>query len=110
MELNILHLYPDLMNLYGEYANLAGLRRHLGVMGVQTAVETAAPEDTPDFRTADMIYMGAGTERRQKAALTALTPYASEVKAAAERGAVLLFTGNAMALLGASVTDAAGKV
>ena len=51
MELNILHLYPDLMNLYGEYANLAGLRRHLGVMGVQTAVETAAPEDTPDFRT-----------------------------------------------------------
>ena len=110
MELNILHLYPDLMNLYGEYANLAVLRRHLGVMGVQTAVETAAPEDTPDFRTADMIYMGAGTERRQKAALTALTPYASEVKAAAERGAVLLFTGNAMTLLGASVTDAAGKV
>ena len=34
-------------------------------------------EDAPDFDTMDMIYMGAGTERGQKAALTALTPYAS---------------------------------
>ena len=29
MELTILHLYPDCMSLYGEYANLAVLRRHL---------------------------------------------------------------------------------
>ena len=110
MELNILHLYPDLMSLYGEYANLAVLCRHLGAMGVQAAVRAVEPEDTPDLSTADMIYMGAGTERGQKAALTALHPYASELKAAAERGAVFLFTGNAMELLGASVTDAAGKV
>ena len=110
MELNILHLYPDLMSLYGEYANLAVLCRHLGAMGVQTAVRAVEPEAAPDFSAADMIYMGAGTERGQKSALTALTPYASELKAAVDRGVVLLFTGNAMELLGASVTDAAGKV
>ena len=34
MELNILHVYPDLMNLYGEYANLAVLRRHLEALDV----------------------------------------------------------------------------
>lgn len=110
MELNILHLYPDLMSLYGEYANLAVLCRHLGAMGVQTAVRAVEPEAAPDFSAADMIYMGAGTERGQKSALTALTPYASELKAAVDQGVVLLFTGNAMELLGASVTDAAGKV
>jgi len=110
MELNILHLYPDLMSLYGEYANLAVLRRHLDTMGVQTAVGAVEPEDAPDFSAADMIYMGAGTERGQKAALAALAPYAGGLKSAAERGAVLLFTGNAMELLGASVTDASGKV
>lgn len=110
MELTILHLYPDWMSLYGEYANLAVLCRHLGAVGVQASVRTVEPEDTPEFRIADMIYMGAGTERGQKAALTALAPYAGELKAAAERGAVVLFTGNAMELLGASVTDAAGKV
>ena len=110
MEWTILHLYPDFMSLYGEYANLAVLRRRLEVMGAQVNVRTVVLEDTPDFETADMIYMGAGTERGQKAALTALGPHAAALKAAADRGTVLLFTGNAMETLGASVADAKGKV
>ncbi len=109
MELNILHLYPDLMGLYGEYANLSVLRRHLTALGVTVSVTTVESETAPDFAHADIIYMGAGTERRQKAALTALTPYREELKAALDRGAVVLFTGNAMELLGRSVTDADGK-
>lgn len=110
MELTILHLYPDCMSLYGEYANIAVLRRHLEAMGVSVTVETALFEDTPDFEHADFVYMGAGTERTQKAALAALLPHKDALKGAMDRGAVVLFTGNAMELLGASVTDAAGKV
>ncbi len=110
MELTILHLYPDCMSLYGEYANVAVLRRHLEAMGVSVTVKTALFEDTPDFGRAGFIYMGAGTERTQKAALAALLPHRDALKAAIDRGAVVLFTGNAMELLGASVTDAAGKV
>jgi len=110
MELTILHLYPDCMSLYGEYANVAVLCRHLEAMGVSVTVETALFEDRPDFGRAGFIYMGAGAERTQKAALTALLPHRDALKAAIDRGAVVLFTGNAMELLGASVTDAAGKV
>lgn len=110
MELTILHLYPDCMSLYGEYANVAVLRRHLEAMGVTVNVETALFEDAPDFERADFIYMGAGTERTQKAALDALLPHKAALQAAIDRGAVVLFTGNAMELLGASVTDASGKV
>ena len=110
MELTILHLYPDMMDLYGEYANLAVLRRRLEALGVSVTVTGCAPEDAPDFASADLIYMGAGTERRQKYALTALLPHADALKAAVERGAAVLFTGNAMEALGASVTDASGKV
>lgn len=110
MELTILHLYPDCMSLYGEYANVAVLRRHLEAMGVSVTVESALFEDTPDFERAGFIYMGAGTERTQKAALTALLPHQEALKAAVDRGAAVLFTGNAMELLGASVTDGAGRV
>lgn len=110
MELKILHLFPEMMSLYGEYANLAVLRRKLEAMGVAVTVEGIACDDAPDFSAADMIYMGAGTERSQKAALTRLLPHAEALKTAAERGAVLLFTGNAMETLGVSVTDAAGTV
>ncbi len=108
MELTILHLYPDCMSLYGEYANVMVLRRHLEVMGASVTVETALFEDAPGFQRADFIYMGAGTERTQKSALMALLPRKEELKAAVDRGAVLLFTGNAMELLGASVTDVTG--
>lgn len=108
MELTILHLYPDCMSLYGEYANVAVLRRHLEALGVTVTVQTALFEDTPDFEHADFIYMGAGTERTQKAALKALLPHKDALKEAIDRGAVVLFTGNAMELLGASVTDAGG--
>ena len=110
MELNILHLYPDSMNLYGEYANLAVLRRHLENMGVTVTVRNNTSEDIPDFSGADMIYMGAGTERSQKSVLLGLTHHVEGLKAAIEGGAVVLFTGNAMETLGASVTDAKGKV
>ena len=110
MELTIAHLYPDSMSLYGEYANVAVLRRYLEIMGVTVAVRSFTCEDVLDFSDADFIYMGAGTERRQKSVLIAAPHYGPALKEAVERGAVILFTGNSMETLGASVTDAKGKV
>ena len=110
MKLTIAHLYPDSMSLYGEYANIAVLRRHLESVGVEVTVRNFTCEDPPDFSDADFIYMGAGTERRQNSVLIAAPRCAPALKAAAEKGAVILFTGNAMETLGASVTDASGKV
>lgn len=110
MELTIAHLYPDAMSLYGEYANITVLRRKLEALGVEAAVREITFEDAADLSGADFIYMGAGTERRQKAVLNAAASLGARLKAAVEDGAVLLFTGNAMETLGASVTDAAGKV
>lgn len=110
MELTILHLYPELMSLYGEYANLAVLRRHLEALGVTVEETAVSCDDAPDFSGADMIYMGAGTERSQKYVLSLLLDHAGELQAAVNRGALVLFTGSAMEVLGASVTDAKGKV
>lgn len=110
MELNILHLFPEMMSLYGEYANLSILRRKLELMGISVNLVPNSCDESPAFETADMIYMGAGTERSQKAALRRLLPHAAALRSAAQRSAVILFTGNAMETLGASVTDADGIV
>ena len=80
MELNIVHLYPDVMSLYGEYANLAVLRRHLEALGVTVAVKAVTCEDAPGFTDADFIYMGAGTERGQKYVLEKLRPCGDSLK------------------------------
>ena len=110
MELTIVHLYPDVMSLYGEYANIAVLRRHLEALGVSVTVRRVTFEDEMDLSGGDLVYMGAGTERKQKAVLLSAPRYGPALKAAAGDGAVILFTGNAMETLGASVTDAEGKV
>ena len=109
MELKLVHFYPDLMSLYGSYANVAVLKRHLEQMGNTVAVETVAPGQSCDLAGADFIFMGAGTERSQKAALADFIRYEGAVKAAAEAGTAMLFAGTSMELLGKSITDDAGK-
>ena len=109
MELKIIHLYPDLMSLYGSYANVALLRRHLTDLGHTVTVETAAPGRTPGLAGADFLFLGAGTERSQRAAMADLARLAPELRSAAADGVSMLFCGTAMELLGASVTDAGGN-
>ena len=109
MELTLLHLYPDAMSLYGEYANLSVLRRHLEALGVTVHLENVTCEDVPDFTRADLVYMGAGTEGAQKAVLLGLPHHADALRDALDRGCLLFFTGNAMEILGRSVTDAKGR-
>lgn len=109
MHITLLHLYPEAMSLYGEYANLSVLSRLLEEQGAEVELRTVAGGETPDFTGVDLIYMGAGTERTQKAALSWLMPYKEALKKAEGEGTLVLFTGNAMELLGASVTDKAGK-
>ena len=109
MELNILHLYPDCMSLYGEYANVAVLKRHLEALGVTVTVKKNTLDNPPDFTEADFIYMGCGTERTQKAAIMTLKDRGDDLKAALEQGAMVLFTGNAMDILGKTVTNAKGQ-
>ena len=109
MELKIIHFYPDLMSLYGSYANVAVLKRQLEAMGNTVTVETLQPGGDCDISSADFLFMGAGTERAQKAALADFVRYESAVKAAAENGVSMLFAGTSMELLGRSITDDAGR-
>ena len=110
MEIKILHFYPDLMSLYGSYANVSILKRTLEAMGNPVTVEQVAPGADADPAAADFVYMGAGTEHAQKAALLYFSKLGDQVKAAAEGGVAMLFAGNAMELLGKTITDDAGKV
>lgn len=109
MELKFLHIYDDIMNLYGEYANVAILSRYLTRMGHQVTVDSLSLYEVRDISGYDFYYMGAGTERKQKLALAQLLRYKDALHKACEDGRVILFTGNALPLLGSTVTDAEGK-
>lgn len=103
-EIQLLHLYPQLMGLYGEWGNLALLRRNLEDRGFLVTVT----HDPQALSTADFVFMGAGTERSQRAVLEDLRQHGSALAQAVEREVPMLFTGTAMDLLGSVITDAAG--
>lgn len=108
MKINIIHLYSDMMNLYGSYANAAVLRRHLENAGCEVELSTPAIGETPDFFMADFVLIGAGTERSQKAVIPDIMRLRPELASAADRGVPMLFCGNAAELLGQKVITAAG--
>ena len=83
MELKILHFYPDLMSLYGSSANVSILKRTLEEMGNTVTVERVELGGDADLTHADFVYMGAGTEHAQKAALLYFSTLGDAVKAAA---------------------------
>lgn len=109
MDIRLLHFYPDLMSLYGSWANLAVLKRHLEDLGNSVTVTAIHPGDMVDFADVDFVYMGAGTERSAAAALADFGRFGSEIFAAAQRGVPMLFAGTAMSLLGKTVTHADGE-
>jgi len=110
MAYRIVHFYPDLMSLYGSYANVALFKRYLEALGHEVTVDSVVLGQVADLKDADFLFMGAGTERAQKAALADFCRFADAVKSEAEAGMTMLFAGTAMELLGKTITDAGGTV
>lgn len=102
-EIKILHLFPRLLSLYGEYGNVAVLEKVLRESGHGVSV-TGWETGALDLTGYDFIYVGSGTEDNLLEAVKRLAPHAAAIAASIEGGQHWLATGNAMTLFGASIT------
>lgn len=107
--MKILHLYHDIMNLYGEYANVAAMQRMLEKNNVPCEIHKLSVNDKLSLMDYDFIYVGSGTESNQKYVLEHLKNYKEDLKSYMEAGKILLMTGNSFEILGKVITDAKGK-
>ena len=103
MTIKILHLYYDLMNLYGEYGNVKILEHHLKDIGANVEVDKKTINDEISINDYDFIYVGAGTERNQIVALEDLKRYKEEIKKYIDSGKYALLTGNSFEMLGKKI-------
>ncbi len=101
-EIKLLHLFPRLLSLYGEYGNLTVLKMELQKAGFSVTV--TGYEDGELDADADMLYIGSGTEDNLMEAARRLLPHQRKLADAVGKGKLLLATGNAMTLLGSDVT------
>ena len=100
MEIKLLHLYYDIMNLYGEYGNVKILESHLKDQGFEVIVDKKTIGEEKNFEFYDFIYMGCGTEKNQKVVLEDLLKEKQEFVNAIENDKLILLTGNSFELLG----------
>lgn len=102
--MKILHLYHDIMNLYGDYGNISVLSGHLADQGLEVTTEQLSIGDEIDFSRYDMIYIGPGTEKRQETVRKDLMARSAEIVSAVLDGRTVLATGNAMELFGDGIS------
>ncbi|MTV48477.1 glutamine amidotransferase [Heliobacillus mobilis] len=63
--LTLIHLYPDLLNLYGDRGNIITLRRRCEWRGITLQVHSASLGEKAAFDDADLVFMGGGSDREQ---------------------------------------------
>ena len=104
MKIKLLHIYPELLNLYGEYANLSILSKYLTEEGADVEIISVSPgEHIPEG--ADLVYIGSGTESASFRALDALKSESEALRSYYEGGTPILATGNSFELFGKTVND-----
>ena len=100
MKLTIGHLYPDLLNLYGDRGNIQCFRKRLEWRGIEAEVIPFLSGDKIDFSKLDIVLLGGGSDREQELVCGYLKEIKDDFKNYFEQGGVVLAVCGGYQLLG----------
>ena len=91
MELKICHLYPDVLNLYGDGGNIICMKRRLQWRGIDAAVTKMPIGSTQSLAGFDLVFIGGGQDFEQQVLLEDLhRGRDKEIKTAIDDGVTFL--------------------
>ena len=91
MELKICHLYPDVLNLYGDGGNIICMQQRLHWRGIRSEVSRVMIGDSLSLADYDLLFVGGGQDFEQEVLLPDLQRGKDrEIKAAIEDGLTVL--------------------
>lgn len=96
----IVHMLPDLLNLYGDGGNVTVLSERLRRRGIPVRVERVEHGEHADFSTADIVVLGGGPDREQRLASEDLQAMREDLTAYVEDDGVLLAICGGFQILG----------
>ncbi|MDR1422277.1 MAG: hypothetical protein LBI64_05365, partial [Coriobacteriales bacterium] len=96
-------LYPEVANLFGDTQNL----RYLTLCLPEAELIRTSLNDEPLFgrEIPDLIYLGPMSEESQRVVVKRLIRWRERIAELIANGTVFLFTGNALEVLGQSITN-----
>lgn len=69
MKLKICHLYPDVLNLYGDGGNIICIQQRLLWRGIESEVQRCHIGDRLDLSDCDLVFIGGGQDFEQEVLL-----------------------------------------
>lgn len=91
MKLNICHLYPDVLNLYGDRGNILCMEKRLAWRGIEVETTGVSVGEKLDGTQFDLFFIGGGQDFEQEVLLGDLAGDKTEtIKAAIEDGKTFL--------------------
>ena len=99
--LTITHLYPDLLNLYGDKGNIECMKKRLIWRGIDAKVQECTI-DNPEIHldNNDILVLGGGTDRETELVRNNLLKDKDKIRAFVEDGGTVLATCSGFELLG----------
>ena len=100
MKLKIAHLYPDLLNLYGDIGNITTIKKRCEWRGIEAQVDSIYGNEKIAFTDYDLVFLGGGSDREQLLVRDKLISMKKEISAYVENNGVLLAVCGGYQLLG----------
>ena len=90
MKITIGHLYPDLLNLYGDRGNIQCLMKRCQWRGIEAETIPFELDDKIDFSKLDIVLLGGGSDREQMIVCEKLQKIQPDFKAYVEDNGVVI--------------------
>ena len=100
MKITIGHLYPDLLNLYGDRGNIQCLMKRCLWRGIEAETIPFELDDKIDFSKLDIVLLGGGSDREQMIVCEKLQEIQPDFKAYVEDNGVVIAICGGYQLLG----------
>ena len=100
--ITLYHLFPDLLNLYGDKGNIAVFTKRCEWRGIHVEYRTLHENETPDFEGVDIVLLGGGSNREQLLVSKYAPAVSPALKEYVEAGGVLLAVCAGFQMLGKS--------
>lgn len=110
MKITIGHLYPDLLNLYGDRGNIQCMKKRCEWRGIEAEVKEFQITDTIDFSGLDIVLLGGGSDREQMLVCETLKKIQNECKEYVEDHGVMLAICGGYQLIGQYYDTGKGKI
>ena len=88
LKISIAHLYPKLLNLYGDMGNIIALTKRCEWRGIQVEFEQINSGDS--IKNHDLYFIGGGQDKQQEEVAQELFSHKAELLAQRDDGAVFL--------------------